>query len=68
MQTTISRAANTSRPLGRAPPRVTQAGLTLRPISVLGLGIHTMPIVHTMPFVHVAQCQICNWYTIGIVA
>ena len=30
--------------------------------------MHTMPIVHTMPFVHGAQCQICNSYTIGIVA
>ena len=30
--------------------------------------VHTMPIVRTMPFVHAAQCQLCIWCTIGIVA
>ena len=30
--------------------------------------MHTIPIVRTMPFVHAAQCQLCIWRTIGIVA
>ena len=59
MQAKVSRDVNTSRPLGRAPPRVTQAGLTLRPIPILGWDIHKLPILHTMPYMLFTQCQLC---------